>query len=114
MSEARLTTAIRVSALIRRVNADGGSATVLAKGDPTAGALLLLLCERGANPRLYERALSAKGRYLWQSISLNLLDNPENLAAFIEKRRRIDPDLWVVELDVAEPERFIDEPFMNG
>src|SRR3546814_12874617 len=56
VTDARLTTAIRVSALIRRVNSEGGHATVLSKGDATAGAILLILCERGRNQRFFERS----------------------------------------------------------
>lgn len=114
MSGVRLTSALRVSALIRRVNAEGGHAAVLHKGDPTAGALLLILCERGADFRLFERALDENGAYRWRQIGLNLGQDQQKMAEFLEKRRRVDPDLWVVELDVAQPERFIDESFTTG
>src|SRR3546814_8621901 len=65
VTDARLTTAIRVSALIRRVNSEGGHATVLSKGDATAGAILLILCERGRNQRFFERTLDQNGAYRW-------------------------------------------------
>lgn len=114
MSAARLTSALRVSALIRRVNAEGGYAAVLHKGDPTAGAILLSLCEKGADSRLFERALDEKGTYRWQRIGLSLGEDPQKMAEFLEKRRRVDPDLWIVELDIVQPERFIDESFTSG
>lgn len=114
MTPARLTTAVRVSALIRRVNAEGGHAMVLQKGDPTAGALLLVLCTRGENARLAERVLDEKGDYKWRQIGRETAENPEKMAAFMEKRRKIDPDLWIVELDIPSPERFIEEEFIIG
>ena len=43
----RLATGIYVNALIRRVNQSGGMAMVLAKGDETAGALILITREKG-------------------------------------------------------------------
>ena len=113
MIDARLTTAIRVSALIRRVNSEGGHATVLSKGDATAGAILLILCERGRNQRFFERTLDQNGAYRWGRTGGDPGEDHGAVASFIERRRRIDPDLWVVELDVAHPERFIDEPFMK-
>lgn len=114
MTPARLTTAVRVSALVRRVNAEGGHAMVLHKGDPTAGALLLVLCTRGENTRFFERVLDEKGDYQWRQIGRDAAENPEKTASFMEGRRRIDPDLWIVELDIPSPERFIDEGFING
>ena len=60
----RLTSRIEVSALIRRVEGQGGHGMVLAKGDGDAGAILLVLTERGAPHALLERALTDLGR-LW-------------------------------------------------
>jgi hypothetical protein len=57
----RLTSATLVSALRRRVNQAGGSAMVLARGDETAGGILLLTYEKGTNPRFFERGIGPKG-----------------------------------------------------
>ena len=45
--EARLTSAMFVSALLRLVENEGGFATVVAKGDASAGAVLIVLAQRG-------------------------------------------------------------------
>ena len=58
---ARIATGVLVNALIRRAEGAGGSAMVLARGDATAGAVLLLLVDRGANPRFVERGLGPDG-----------------------------------------------------
>src|SRR3546814_3803475 len=92
MTSARLTTAIRISALVRRVNAEGGSAMVLKKGDPTAGAILLILCERSLDSRLFERALDDKGEYRWRQIGMNLAGDTQKVAEFTEMRRRTAPE----------------------
>ena len=47
----RLPAHVEVTAIMRRVEADGGFATVLRKGDPDRGALILVLQERGRIPR---------------------------------------------------------------
>jgi hypothetical protein len=94
----RLAAGLLVSALIRRVDAAGGSGMVLARGDATAGALLIQLAERGVPGALLERTLDAKGGYAWTATGP---DDAEARADYIARRRRSDPDLWVVELDVA-------------
>ena len=56
---ARLASAVLVNALVRRVDQAGGFATVLAKGDATAGAILIVALDRGEHPRLFERGIGA-------------------------------------------------------
>lgn len=43
----RLTSRMMVDALMRRVRAEGGFATVLARGDDVAGAIVLVCSNRG-------------------------------------------------------------------
>jgi hypothetical protein len=105
----RLATGMLVNALIRRAEGAGGSAMVLAKGDATAGAILLLLVERGANPRFFERGLSANGRPALIPAGPRELEDDTAVTAYWRRRRERDSDLWVVELDIADGERFAAE-----
>ena len=102
---ARLTSQVLVSSLLRRAEAAGGFGAVLAKGDPTSGSILLLLAERGTRAILLERLLQPDGDYAWQETSAAAAD-PGAFAAWLERRRRIDPDLWLVELDLADAAPF--------
>ena len=106
---ARLTSAVLVSALVRRVNKEGGSAMVLAKGDATSGGILLLAYERGADPRFFERGLGPKGGPALIRTGPQDMGGAESVTAYWQRRRRSDPDLWVIELDIAQAERFAAE-----
>ena len=55
-----------VSALLRRAQQEGGFGAVLAKGDPTAGAIAVILAEKGRKACFLERLLQPDGRYAWQ------------------------------------------------
>jgi len=105
----RLATSVLVSGLSRRAEADGGFAAVIAKGDPTAGSLLVILAERGRKLRILERLLQPDGLYLWQDVGGQSVDKEDEVSALIQHRRRVDPDLWVLELDIPSPERFAAE-----
>jgi hypothetical protein len=105
----RLATSVFVGAMIRKAEAEGGFAAVLAKGDETAGSVLMILTERGADPRLYERILRPDGRYSWEMAASQAFDGPGEVPEFVARRRRFDPDLWVLELDVPSGERFAAE-----
>lgn len=106
---ARLTAKIEVSALIRRVAAAGGHAMLLRRGDPDAGAILLQLADRGVFAGFLERVLGPDGHYGWRANGPKPPISSEELAGFLERRVRVDPDLWIVELDIAGVERFADE-----
>jgi hypothetical protein len=103
--EPRVASSVLVTALIRKAESEGGFAAVLSKGDETAGSILLLLTERGANPQILERLLQPDGRYVWGRST----GEAEEVPGFIARRRRFDPDLWVLELDVPSGERFAAE-----
>lgn len=105
MPEPRLATHMLVSAFIRRASADGDFAAILRKGDPTAGALLLATRVRGQNLALYERFPSLDGSLDWQPIQLQTTDKEQETSQYLDRRAERDPDLWILELDVAFPER---------
>ena len=103
----RLPTHVIVSGLIRRVNAEGGFATVIAKGERDAGTMLVVLTRGGADSTAYERMPQADGTRKWAQCSEQDNENKSVFSDYLERRRRQDPDLWIVELDVPGGERFI-------
>jgi hypothetical protein len=63
--DGRLPAHLEVSGLIRAVEAAGGFATVIAKGERDAGTLLVVCCERGAAAAAYERMPQPDGSRAW-------------------------------------------------
>jgi hypothetical protein len=104
---ARLKTSLVVSGLIRAVSAAGGFATVLKKGDADAGAILIVIAEKGQISGLFERVLAASGNYEWVDSLPQLIEKKAEIPDWLDRRRARDPDLWVVELDIADAQRFI-------
>ena len=100
----RLPSGVLVSALLRRAHDAGGSAMVLAKGEPTGGAILAVVAEPGGAERLLERGLGPDG-------SPALIDSTpaDDPTEYWMRRRARDPDLWVVELIVPAAERLVAE-----
>jgi hypothetical protein len=104
----RLASSVLVAALLRRASEEGGFGAVLAKGDPTAGAIAVILAERGKKACFLERLLGPDGLYTWQQSS-QAIENEQLFAEFLQRRRKYDPDLWIIELDIASAERFAAE-----
>ncbi|MEO7179054.1 MAG: DUF1491 family protein [Allosphingosinicella sp.] len=107
--EPRIAASVLASALIRKAEGEGGFGAVLAKGDAMAGSILVILLEKGGNPRLLERLLQPGGHYAWQESGSQRIENPREVPEFIARQRRFDPDLWVIELDIPSAERFAAE-----
>ena len=110
----RLPAHLEAAALIRRAEAEGGFGTVINRGDPDRGSLILLLSRRGLHQACLERALSPDGSYRWQQVGPGADAEPVTLADWSQKRRRFDEDSWLIELDIADPERFIAEMASQG
>lgn len=96
-----------MAGLIRAVQAAGGFATVLNKGEREAGTILIVLTEKGADARLFERIPDAQGGRIWTATKAQDAENPFEFSEYLDRRRLRDPDLWIIELDIADGERFI-------
>lgn len=104
---ARLESGLLVNALIRRVQAAGGFATVLAKGDQGAGAIVVVARDRTAPPCAWERGYGPDGRIAL--VATGPADDAAALDQYLARRRERDRDLWIIELDIAEAKRFAAE-----
>lgn len=106
---ARVSSATLVAALRRRCEADGGNAMVLARGDDISGAVLLMLTRHGVFDRLIERGPAPDGGYRWVQAGPDASDDAAAVDAYLARRRKFDPDIWVVELDLPETPDWLDE-----
>lgn len=104
-----LSTDIWVGALIRRAELGGAFAAVLRKGDPRAGAVLVKVLDRRENRvALYAEATRGDGERIWMRPLKS--ENEADLDAYAERAARIDPDVWVVEVDDRQGRHFLVEP----
>ena len=102
MSEPQPPASLLVPAIVRQVQAEGGFATVLAKGS-AYGSALLVVAREGGRLRAFEKIPHLSGEADWRMAA----EGESEVAAFIERQRRFDADLWVLELDIAKPARFV-------
>lgn len=110
----RLPAHLEASALLRRASTEGGFGTVIRKGDSDRGALLLLVTNCGAHVACLERTLDPTGNYRWRQVGPIADSDDQQVAEFTQKRVRFDEDLWLIELDIPLPERFIAETIATG
>ena len=84
------------------------------KGDEHRGSVLVFVTSRGAHCAVLERILNLDGSYGWQRVGPAESSGSAEIADFLARRTRFDEDLWAIELDIADPERFIAETTSEG
>jgi hypothetical protein len=114
VTQGRLNTSVEVTGLLRKAESAGDFGVVLRRGDPERGSLLIVVRSRGGYVSCLERTLSLDGRYSWGKVGPENPPDDREVAEFLDRRTRFDPDLWLIELDVAQPERFIAETTSAG
>ncbi len=104
-----LATDLWVGALIHRAQAGGAFAMVARKGDPRAGAVLVKTVPRPeGRPRLYAMAMRSDGEEVWMQPAPDA--DEEGLDRYVERAARIDPDIWLVEIEDRQGRHFLTEP----
>ena len=105
--EARLPAHLEVSGLLRQTQALGGFAAVLCKGEHEAGTILIVITENGYNTIAYERMPQPGGSRSWSVSKQQDIENKSEFEEYLARRQRQDPDLWIIELDIAQGQRLI-------
>lgn len=108
---ARLATDIWVGAYLTRLRLADIPAFVLAKGDPTAGAVLVKLNTLDGKATLYQRSFDLMtGERAWVALA----DGEEAVVdASVARQRSFDRDLWVIEVEDRAGRHLLDEPGLS-
>ena len=103
----RLTADFWVRAYLARLQAAHIPAYVTAKGDPTAGAVLVKHVSLDGRARLFQRSFDlTTGSRVW----VVLAEGEEaDVDAAVLRQRRTDPDLWVIEIESRDGRTLLDE-----
>ncbi len=107
----RLTSDVWVSAYLTRLRLVDIPAFVTAKGDVTAGAVLIKLNTLDGNAVAYQRSFDLmSGERAW----VELAKGDESVVdAALAKQRTFDPDLWVIEVEDKNGRHLLDEPGLS-
>jgi hypothetical protein len=107
VSAPRLTAEFWVQAYLARLRLAEIPAFVTARGDATAGAVVVKLNRLDGSAQAFARSYDATGTRIWTPLAEGA--EPEVEAA-VGRQRRFDPDLWVIEVEDRAGRHLLDQP----
>ncbi len=107
----RLTAEVWIAAYLTRLRLADIPAFVVARGDNTAGAVLVKLNTLDGNAVAFQRSFDLmSGERRW----VVLAEGPEReVDESVAKQRSFDPDLWVIEIEDKAGRTLLDEPGLD-
>jgi hypothetical protein len=107
----RLTSDLWVSAYLTRLRLANIPAYVIARGDATAGAVLVKLATLDGQARVWQRSfdLMSDAR-VWVVLAEG---DEASVDAAVSRQRARDPDLWVIEVEDRAGRSLLDQPGLD-
>ena len=103
----RLATHVWVAAYLARLRLADIPAFVVAKGDPTAGAVLVKQSTLDGRARLYQRSFDLQtGARAWVVLAEG---DEAAVDASVARQRSFDRDLWVIEVEDRAGRHLLEE-----
>ncbi|MFN3641347.1 MAG: DUF1491 family protein [Gemmobacter sp.] len=107
----RLAAGVWVQAYLARLRLAAIPAYVTARGDATAGAVVVKCATLDGRARAFQRSFDLDtGRRVWRI----LVEGPEaEVDAALARGRARDPDLWILEIEDRAGRTLLDEPGLS-
>ncbi len=103
----RLTAGLWVSAYLNRLRLSEISAYVTAKGDATAGAVLVKVATLDGQAVIHERRFDLeRDTRIWQVLAQGI---EGDIDAILTRARGRDPDLWIIEIEDRAGRSLLDD-----
>ncbi|MHA3915731.1 DUF1491 family protein [Halovulum sp. GXIMD14793] len=104
---ARLTAEFWVQVYIARLRLAEIPAFVVARGDATAGAIIIKSNTLDGRATAWQRSFDSEGARIW----VVLTDGTEqDVDAALSRQRGFDPDLWLIEVEDRQGRTLLDQP----
>ncbi len=106
-----LTSDLWVSAYLTRLRLASIPAYVIARGDATAGAVLVKLATLDGNAKVWQRSFDLRtDARVWVILNEG---TEHGVDATIARQRARDPDIWVIEVEDRAGRTLLDQPGLD-
>lgn len=107
----RLTSEFWVRAYLARLRLAEIPAFVTARGDASAGAVIVKLNTLDGRAVAFARSMDAEGGRVWTSLAEGA---EAEVDAALVRQRGFDPDLWVIEVEDRAGRHLLDQPGLDS
>ncbi|MDE2030392.1 MAG: DUF1491 family protein [Alphaproteobacteria bacterium] len=98
MAEARLSTDLYVGAYVRQAMREGVPMTVIRRGDPSSGSLILKINLLNGTARVLIEARFHEERVWTPALPADPMPD-KDADAYLSQQADIDPDAWLIEIE---------------
>ena len=106
----RLKSSVYVQALIRRCEAAGAAAYLVRHGSEEAGAIMIKVNRLDGTYAVLSQARRGEEAVWLQPLGSNCDDT--RAQEYFARQIRIDPDIWIVEIEDRQGRSFVTEPIV--
>lgn len=106
----RLTSEFWVQAYLARLRLADIPAFITAKGDATAGSIMVKLNTLDGQARAFQRSLDATGQRTWVVLREGA---DADVETSLHRQRSFDPDIWIIEVEDRKGRHLLDEPGLS-
>jgi len=107
----RLTAEFWVQAYLARLRLANIPVFVTARGDATAGSVIVKLNTLDGKAHAFERSYDIEGNRVWITLSKGADGDVE---ASLARQRGFDPDIWILEVEDRAGRTLLDAPGLSG
>ena len=110
MRSSRLTTKFRIDAYKKLLSKMAVPLVILKKGDNTAGAILIKVCDLKGGSKLFSEFIGMDGCISWYLFAEG---SEVKMDHAVHRQLSIDPDLWVLEIEDREGRHFLQDLYLQ-
>lgn len=107
----RLTSDFWVTAYLTRLRGHNIPVFITAKGDPTAGAVIVKLNTLDGQAHAFQRSFDIDGSRIWATLAQGPDAEVEQVLA---RQRDFDPDIWIIEVEDKQGRTLLDQDGLSG
>jgi len=107
----RITSVFWVKAYLARLRVMDIPAFLTARGDATAGAVLVKINTLDGNAAAYQRSYDVDGNRIWVPLSEGTDAEVEEA---LSRQRKYDPDIWVIEVEDKQGRSLLDQDGLSS
>ena len=107
----RLTSEFWVKAYLARLRLMNIPAFLTARGDASAGAVLVKINTLDGNAQAFQRSYDPDGNRIWVPLSTG---PDREVEEALSRQRQSDPDIWIIEVEDKQGRSLLDQDGLSG